>query len=158
LRRDDSNRGGDLAAWFGFPGDRAPLLATLAAILGTCPERGVVRRVGGGPRARERVSNGGCGEAPACWFCFRLGVLHAVRWSAWVQQHCGVRSCTAVALFGAVVPAPLLLIGGGLLLRSDTCGPAGGSCGCFLSPVSALCVVAGRVDDPIRPASEFLQR
>jgi hypothetical protein len=48
------------------------------------------------------------------------------------------------------------LIGGGLLLRFDTCEPAGGSCSCFLSPVSALCVVPGRVDDPIQPASKFL--
>jgi hypothetical protein len=73
-----------------------------------------------------------------------------------VQQHCGVRSCTAVALFGAVVPAPLPPYRCGLLLRFDTCGPAGGSCSCFLSPVSALRVVTGRVDDPIRPANKFL--
>jgi hypothetical protein len=109
------------------------------------------------PRMREGVQRQ-MRRGPRVLVCFRLGILHAVGSSVWVQQHCGVRSCTAVALFGAVVPAPLLLISGDLLLRSDTCGPAGGSCGCFLSPASALCVVPGRVDDPIRRASEFLER
>jgi hypothetical protein len=38
----------------------------------------------GGPRARES--------------CFGFGVLHAVEQSVSVQRHCGVGSCTAVAL------------------------------------------------------------
>jgi hypothetical protein len=72
-----------------------------------------------GPRAREWMSDSGSGEAhargPCALGCFGLGVLDVIGWPVWVQQHCGAGSCTVVALFGAVVSAPLLLFRGGSL-------------------------------------------
>jgi hypothetical protein len=124
-QRDDSNRGGDLAAWFGSRGaghlfllpwwqflERVRIVEPCGGFGGPCArERRVEWRVGG-PRARERLSSSG---GPRTLGCFGLDVLHAVGWSAWVQQHCGDGSCTAAALFGAVVPAPMLLFSCGSL-------------------------------------------
>jgi len=111
-----SNHGGGLAAWFSSRG--APLLAASTAIPETSTERGAVWRVGGprtrerraewrvgGPRARESGVQWRKWRGPRALGCSGLGVFHAVGRSVWVQQHCGVGSCTAVAFWcGGVCP------------------------------------------------------
>ena len=49
------------------------------------------------PAHAREASNGGSGEAFVCWVAPDLVFFHAVGRSIWVQQHCGVGSCTAVA-------------------------------------------------------------
>jgi hypothetical protein len=94
-----------------FRGGRVPLLTTLPAILGTSPECGAVWRVWrslrtrmrraewwvGGPRARVRDVQRRTRQDPRALGCLGLSAFHADMRSAWVQQHCGVGSCTTVA-------------------------------------------------------------
>jgi hypothetical protein len=75
----------------------APLRAALTAILETSTERGAVRRVWRSLRTRERRAEWLVGGPRARESCFGLGVLHAVWWSVWVQQHYDDGSCTTVA-------------------------------------------------------------
>jgi hypothetical protein len=64
--------------------------------------------------------------------------LHTVKWLVGVQQHCGGGSCTAVALFGAVVPSLWSLPVADPSDGFDTYRSAGGSCCRALSSLSTL--------------------
>jgi hypothetical protein len=94
------------------PRSGALLPSSLTAIPETCSERGAVQRGWRSLRTRERGMLS-CGlevpahtcdaqrrkwRGPRALGCFGLGVLHVVGRSAWVQQHCGGGSCTAVTL------------------------------------------------------------
>jgi hypothetical protein len=74
--------------WFGglirVPGGWSTSSSTMTTILGTSPELGAVRRVGG-PRARESWPSDSV-------FLLAVGQL------AGVQQHCGGGSCGAATL------------------------------------------------------------
>jgi hypothetical protein len=52
----------------------------------------------GGPHARERGVQRWKWRGLCALGCFGLGVFPCRRRSTWVQQHCGVGSCTVVAL------------------------------------------------------------
>jgi hypothetical protein len=114
-----------------------------------------VRRVEG-PRARERVSNDGCGEAPARWVASD---------SVFFMPSGGQCGCKSIAALGPAqcwpssvrwcLPLCSILVAD-FFFGSIHAGLRVEAAVVFLSPVSALCVVPGRVDDPIRPASEFL--
>jgi hypothetical protein len=142
----------------GLCGGGAPLRATLMAIPETSPEYGVVRRVWrsprtrerraerrvGGPRARERDVQRWMRLGPARLGSFGLGVLHAVGQSVRVHQHCGVRSCTAVALSVWCCLPPYSSFSGGFLFCGFViciCADCGWSCGGVLSLPSSLCAV-----------------
>jgi hypothetical protein len=135
------------------PEGGAPLRAALTVILETSQECGAVWWVQRSPRTRERD---GCAEwrvgGPcARESCFRLGVLHVVRWSVRVQQHCGVGSCTAVApLVWWCLPSAPLSAAGFTSVVFVTC-LRGWSCGLALSLVSLLRVEFGRVDASVQP-------
>ena len=130
-----------------------------------------LRRWVGGPRTRERRAEWRVGgpctresgvqwrkwRGPRALGCSGLGVFHAVGRSVWVQQHCGVGSCTAVASWcGGVCPFYSSTNTGTLqLFDSRKSAMVGGNCGCAFSPLSSLWLEFGRVDVPIQPASEY---
>jgi hypothetical protein len=104
------------------------------------------------------ASNGGSSETPTRWVASDLVFFHVVRLSAWVQQHCSIRSYMSVALSVWWCLPPLLLYRRWFHFRGfDTriSAVVGGRCGCALSPLSSLWAVFGRVDVTIQLVSEY---
>ena len=101
-----SNHGGGLAAWFSSRGGHLFLLPrrqSLKRVRSVVPcgglevpahERGVLSGGLEVPAHASVTFNGGSGDALARWVAPDLVFFML---SVWVQQHCGVESCTAVA-------------------------------------------------------------